>query len=66
MEAPKPPSNETLNVLSSGVDENMKLPSGGIDKFDPTVLERMAVAARELAKSGELCDKEFFLQIYCL
>lgn len=50
---PPPPKNETLDALSSGVDGSMKLPPGGLDKFDPTVLERIATAAKELSKNGE-------------
>lgn len=51
---PSPPKNETLDALSSGVDGSMKMPPGGLDKFDPSVLERIATAAKELSKNGTL------------
>lgn len=51
---PPPPKDATLDVLSSGIDENMKLPaSTTMDRFDPSVLERIASAAKELSKSGK-------------
>jgi hypothetical protein len=38
-------------VLKSGVNDSMdKIDSVG--KFDPSILERMATAAKELSKSG--------------
>lgn len=51
---PLPPSTVDMakTVLESGVgnDDNAKLPTT-LDKFDPTILERMAAAAKELSKS---------------
>ncbi len=40
------------SVLTSGVDDNMSALGGAMGKFDPTILERMATAAKELSKSG--------------
>ena len=55
---PKPPKNETLDVLSSGIDEKMALPQGGLGTFDPSVLERIAKAAKELSQNGaSSCSK---------
>lgn len=64
---PKPPKNETLDVLSSGIDEKMALPQGGLGTFDPSVLERIAKAAKELSQSGaSSCSTPLNLKIQAL
>lgn len=51
-----PPPDATLSALSSGVnDKPLELPSKP-DAFDPSVLERIAAAARELQKSENAKD----------
>jgi hypothetical protein len=48
---PPTPAGNTLDALSSGITADLAMPKG-LDSFDPTVLERIATAARELSKNG--------------